>query len=318
MCHPDLDERMKAIEIINSEEDGPGDSFAQRAESYYRKRPQLLSLLHDLYNGYLSLSDRYLHGLAKQCIKQSPFRVSSTHEFSDHEDGEVDSEVVQSSLSYQKPPLKPGSYIEVSEDVLIAELVMKNVEHDLMLHEVDLMKHRKGESSRKIQLQQNLLEVLESERMTLQGQNAALGYQVAALVEENQELATESELMKNRAEELAKCVWKIREEGCVGELRSKIDELQGRVLGLEEKNREYYSEIIRREMEIKEDRDGGGESESACSGCFEFHKWKLLRREGAVRRSKAMQDKKADPGKQRKASTWWAKIKKMGIFECGR
>lgn len=307
---------MRAIEIINSEKDSPGDTFAQRAESYYRKRPQLLSLLQDLYNAFLTLSDRYLQGLAKQnrnhCTKQTASQVSM-HEFSDLEDGEVDSEV-QSTLSYQKPPPSLGSDINANADMLIAELVMKNVEHDLLIHEVSLMVRRSGESSRKIELQENLLDVLESERMTLLGQNAALAYQVSALVEENQVLATESELMKSRAEELAKCVWKIREEGCVGELRSKIDDLQDRIIVLEEKNKEYYNEIVRREMQFKEINRGS--RESGLLGCFKFDMWKL-KRDRAARRKSMEEAEKVDAGKQ-KASSWWAKAKKTDIFRYGR
>ncbi|XP_031406730.1 kinase-interacting family protein isoform X2 [Punica granatum] len=308
----DLDERMKAIEAINSEEDSPEDTFAQRAESYYRKRPQLLSLLQDLYNAYLSLSDRYLRGLVKRKrnrVKQSPSQLSFGG-LSDQDDGEIDSEA-ESTLSYQKPPSTPGS-IKMSVDMLIAELVMKNVEHDLLLHEVNMMECRRGESSRKMELQENLLEVLESERMILLSQNSALGYQVAALVEENRVLATESELMKTRAEELARCVWKIREEGCVGELSSKIDELQGRIFGLEEKNKEYFDEIVRKGMQFEWDTR---HRERSPLGCFEFEKWKLKRERAAIRKS--IEYKKAGAGKKKKVVKWWAKVKNMDIFKCG-
>ena len=36
----DLDERMKMLVMNNGEEDVNGDTFAERAESYYEKRPQ--------------------------------------------------------------------------------------------------------------------------------------------------------------------------------------------------------------------------------------------------------------------------------------
>ncbi|KAK4781962.1 hypothetical protein SAY86_016064 [Trapa natans] len=299
----DLEERVRSMEAVPSEEDHPLDTFAQRAESYYRKRPQLLSLLRDLYNAYVCLSDRYFRGVAKRNrVERSPYQVP-IYNLSEPDDGEADSEA-ESSLSFQKSPPIPISYTAVDADMLVAELVMKNVEHDILLHEVKLMERRRGESWRKMDLQENLLEVLESERMILLSQNAALGHQVAALMEENQVLATESELMRSRAAELAKCIWKIREDGCVGELSCKIDDLKDRIFGLEKQNKEYYEEIVRREMRFI----GDGESRD-CSllGLFAFQRWKLRAAGG-----KPIKDKNAGVGKKQ-ALKWWAKVSKCVI-----
>ncbi|XLR06311.1 hypothetical protein HN51_061193 [Arachis hypogaea] len=41
-------------------EDG-GDSFAQKAEMYYQKRPELIALVEEFYRGYKSLAERYDH-----------------------------------------------------------------------------------------------------------------------------------------------------------------------------------------------------------------------------------------------------------------
>ncbi|XP_045822192.1 protein NETWORKED 4A-like [Trifolium pratense] len=38
-----------------------GDSFAQKAEMYYKKRPELISLVEEFYRGYRSLAERYEH-----------------------------------------------------------------------------------------------------------------------------------------------------------------------------------------------------------------------------------------------------------------
>ncbi|KAK4751028.1 hypothetical protein SAY87_004510 [Trapa incisa] len=227
----DFDEKMKAIETANCGKECTGHTFAQRAESYYIERPQLLSLLQNLYNGYLALSNLYINALAKpdreNCIElESP-------DLQDHD--EVENSEVHSSLSYQKSPM--------SEEVGMAELEMENVEND----------SRMEESYKKIQLQENLLEVLESERMILVRQNADLELQVAALVEQNQVLLGEKELLKYRASELAKCVWKTKGEGCVKELRSK------RVVELEKKEMQLGNE---------DGEDGKGISEGSV-GCFD-------------------------------------------------
>ncbi|KAF5180505.1 Networked 2d-like [Thalictrum thalictroides] len=41
--------------------DEDGDSFAKRAESYYRKRPELISFVEEFYRAYRALAERYDH-----------------------------------------------------------------------------------------------------------------------------------------------------------------------------------------------------------------------------------------------------------------
>ncbi|KAL9688903.1 hypothetical protein QQ045_033330 [Rhodiola kirilowii] len=54
----DMDEKVKSmIKLI--EEDG--DTFAKRAEMYYRKRPELLQLVEGFYRAYRALAERYDH-----------------------------------------------------------------------------------------------------------------------------------------------------------------------------------------------------------------------------------------------------------------
>ncbi|XP_017238075.1 protein NETWORKED 3A isoform X1 [Daucus carota subsp. sativus] len=52
----DLDEKTKAMLKIVEED---ADSFAQRAEMYYRKRPELISMVEEFYRSHRSLAERY-------------------------------------------------------------------------------------------------------------------------------------------------------------------------------------------------------------------------------------------------------------------
>ncbi|QCD92435.1 Protein Networked NET [Vigna unguiculata] len=253
----ELEERMKVLTMSTTEEEEIGDTFAERAESYYQKRPQLLSLLQDLYNGYITLSDRYIQTLAKhKHHSRHSSQVSTVDEgFSDQEEtsgvSHVDSDI-ESSISYQHPPhlvmpifLSKSSMLDV--DAVVAELVVRNVEYDLLMHEVGVMERRYCESSRKSELQKSLLEVLESERIVLLNENASLSYRINTLVEENKELATESVFIKRKAGELAKCVLKMREDHRVYMLHRKIEDLQAQIHGLEKRNKEYYEKLLRRD-----------------------------------------------------------------------
>ncbi|CAN0887071.1 Protein NETWORKED 1A [Linum grandiflorum] len=58
----DMDAKVKAmIKLI--EEDA--DSFARRAEMYYKKRPELMKLVEEFYRAYRSLAERYDHAIAE-------------------------------------------------------------------------------------------------------------------------------------------------------------------------------------------------------------------------------------------------------------
>ncbi|XP_071717797.1 protein NETWORKED 1D-like [Rutidosis leptorrhynchoides] len=64
----DVDVKVKAmIKLI--EEDG--DSFARKAEMYYKKRPELMKLVEELYRAYRALAERYDHatGALRQAHK---------------------------------------------------------------------------------------------------------------------------------------------------------------------------------------------------------------------------------------------------------
>ncbi|RDX93223.1 Kinase-interacting family protein, partial [Mucuna pruriens] len=319
LCKPELEERMKVLAMSTTEEEEIGDTFAERAESYYQKRPQLLSLLQDLYNGYITLSDRYIQTLAKHKHHHSRHssQVSTVDEgFSDQEEvsgvSHIDSDI-ESSISYQHPPpmmmpivLPRSAMLDV--DAIVAELVIRNVEYDVLMHEVGVMERRYCESSRKSELQKSLLEVLESERIVLLNENASLSYRVNTLVEENKELASESVFIKRKAGELAKCVLKMREDHRVYLLHRKIEDLQAQIHGLEKRNKEYYDKLLRRDGH-EDGTKGGGKSEGiALEVCVQMDK---------LRRIKWKDGSSSGKFDGKKTPTLWKKLKNMDLLLCG-
>lgn len=298
---------MKVLAIkTGDEDDNNGDTFGERAQSYYQKRPHLLALLQDLYNGYITLSDRYIQTLAKhQQHHHHHSRHSSQisavdNDYYDQED-QTDWDA-GSSLSYQQPP----TTFLVGDDV-VADLVIKNVEYDILVHETTIMERRCSESSRKIGLQKSLLEVLESERLILLNDNAKLGYRVTALVEENKGLASESMFMKRKASELARCVLKMREDHRVYMLNRKIEDLQGQIYGLEKRNKDYYEQLVRRDQGFEpeeEEKKNGDEVALNGGGCFKMEK--LGRRL-----------KKGGSFGGKKGSGWLERVMTMDLFHCG-
>ncbi|GER31049.1 kinase interacting family protein, partial [Striga asiatica] len=56
----DMDAKVKSmIKLI--EEDADADSFARRAEMYYKQRPELMRLVEEFYRAYRALAERYNH-----------------------------------------------------------------------------------------------------------------------------------------------------------------------------------------------------------------------------------------------------------------
>lgn len=233
--------------VAAGEHSAAGETFAERAEAYYRERPHLLSLLHDLYNAYLCLSDRYSRALAKQRRESSDGGdlVSDDEDCGSLAASESESE---STLSYQQPPAAGcGEGGAVGGDEVVAELVMKYVECDILAGEVTALERRSGESRRKIDLQRSLLEVMEAERVVLASENARLGRRVAEAAEENGRLAAEAAFVKKNAGELARCVLQMKDSRRVSALGRKVEDLQDQIRELEGWNRVYYDMLSKRD-----------------------------------------------------------------------
>ncbi|PIN24837.1 hypothetical protein CDL12_02418 [Handroanthus impetiginosus] len=290
------------------------------ANSYYHERPQLLALLDDLYNGYLSLADRYCQVLAKNNRNSS--RCSSPIPLLkfDEDAGEVIDSDAESSVSFQLSTVLPLQTKEMDADMVVADLVMKTVEYDIVLNELTVVEKRWAELKRKMELQKNLLDVLESERLILLNDNATLGYRVTALVEENKGLLSESLFLKRKAAELARCMLKTREDHRVCMLSGKIEDLQGQIHGLEKRNKEYYEQLVKQEEETNKfagRKSKGGEVN--LEECFQESGGGRLRKCFSFN-VKKVGDQNGNGGgieSTRVSSKLWDKVKKFDLFLCG-
>lgn len=301
--------------------EGDGDTFAERAEWYYQKRPQLLALLQELYNGYTTLLDRCnrMQGKGNLSSHSSSMLVIDQDTLLDQE-AEWDAE---SSLSYQQSPpvgIKSGTFF-VNGDDLVADLVMKNVEKDILLDLERETEQQCHESWRKIELLKKLLEVLESERMVLLNENRRLDFKVQALTAENKGLSCKVTFLKRKAGELARCVLKMREDRRVYMLTRKIEGLQEHIYVLESRNKEYHQQLVmkadqpeKEEKSMKKENVGAsGYLQMALLGCFQVEK--LESNESNEAESYSNTDVKTCRAKR--VQKWWARMKNMDVFKCG-
>ncbi|CAN4087864.1 unnamed protein product [Withania somnifera] len=324
----DLDEKMKKVALKIPEKDSP-DSFAERADAYYQKRPQLLAFLQELYNSYVSLADRYCQALAKnhnhrRYSSPIPPLTFSENGYCDEEDdgGEIIDSDAESSLSFQ-PNFPPSTQDKYDVEMIVADLVIRNVEYDFVLDELNQVEWQNNESSRKIDLQKSLLDVMESERLILLNENATLGYKVAALMEENKAVSAESLFMKRKAAELARCILKMREDHRVCMLSRKIEDLQGQIYGLEKRNKEYYEQLVKHEQEkTRRFKSMKVKREVKLKYCFKVPEEVVV---GITRSFSLGNLKKGGGDKQENANAevrkkvpkLWNRLKKFDIFFCG-
>ncbi|CAL5418069.1 unnamed protein product [Camellia sinensis] len=79
-----MNAKVKAM-IMLMEEDA--DSFARRAEMYYKKRPELMKLVEDFYRAYRALAERYDHTTGQLCqadqtmAEREPHRPEMPHRY---------------------------------------------------------------------------------------------------------------------------------------------------------------------------------------------------------------------------------------------
>uniref|UniRef100_A0A0D9Z120 NAB domain-containing protein n=1 Tax=Oryza glumipatula TaxID=40148 RepID=A0A0D9Z120_9ORYZ len=245
----DNEQRVRALAVSVPEDaaaTATDHSFAERAENYYHKRPQLLALLTDLHHRYLYLADRYSQSLL---AANKPFHAAAASSDCGSSDVDDRSSDAGSSLSFQPPPATSSSVRDaVDAELVVAELVAAWIDREILADEAE---RRKAESARKIELQGSLVEVLESERLVLLGENARVGFRASAAEEEAAAAAAELGYMRRRAAEMARLVVKLREDHRVCMLGRKIEALQSQVYGLELRNRECYEAMAAWEAERK-------------------------------------------------------------------
>ncbi|XP_020094795.1 LOW QUALITY PROTEIN: kinase-interacting family protein-like [Ananas comosus] len=228
----DIEERVRSLAVsLPDEEEDAAHSFAERAENYYQKRPQLLALLQDLHLRYLHLADRYSQSLLKSHHHHLRPPIPSESDDDDAASAEISD--AESALSFQPLPRDPdpdpdrAPAPDLDLDLVVAELVAASG---------------------------SLVEVLESERMVLLGENARLGFRAAAAEEEAAAAAAELGWVRRRAAEMARAVVELREERRVCALGRRIEGLQARVYALERRNRAWCDAAAAAEKERAAER----------------------------------------------------------------
>ncbi|KAJ0230784.1 Kinase-interacting family protein [Hirschfeldia incana] len=192
----ELESRMQVLRVSALEENKTGETFSQRAEWFYQRRPLLLSLCEDLYHGYTTLLERYNHPKP-----QNPKPISQDN------DSDTSSEVT-SILSFQQMQITTCD----KQKELVSQLVTANTEKAMAQEDLHIREQKYREASKTIELLKKLVTLLDMEKEVAVEETANLGHKLTSLLEENRELATEALFMKTEAVRLARCVLKMRDD----------------------------------------------------------------------------------------------------------
>lgn len=216
MLNTDLEARMQILRVSAFEESqGDDDTFAQRAEWFYHRRPLLLSLCLDLYNGYITLLGRSSlptkpNLLLKPTISSHPNQLPLQDDDCISDIDSVSEISFESNSSFQHR--QDSSAVSQKVDELVSQLVTANLDKEIVQHELLHKEQQFHEASKTIELLKKFVMLLEMEKEVAVEENANLGYKLTSLLEENRELATEALFMKNEAVGLARCVLKMRDD----------------------------------------------------------------------------------------------------------
>ncbi|KAK7253003.1 hypothetical protein RIF29_37366 [Crotalaria pallida] len=263
----DMDAKVKAmIKLI--EEDA--DSFARRAEMYYKKRPELIKLVEEFYRAYRALAERYDHAtvelrhahktMAKAFPNQAHFMLSDD---SPYDAAEPHAQGVPlpklSSLepafefsSAQNMPRKNIRSSEEFEDGGNGEVLKQNVKTEIYSEsEGEVQTIRKAMAKMQcdkdaifLQYQKSLEKLSEMERDLIKAQNDVGGLDERATKSEIEIKILKEALSILKAEKDADLV---QYKQCL----EKISELEAEITLAEENSRMLNEQLERAELEVK-------------------------------------------------------------------
>jgi len=189
------DKTMQMLKLIDQD----ADSFAQRAEMYYKKRPVLVDMLGDLYRTHRSLAEQYdllKHGSG---TRQTVFGLSSC----------TQSRSQASSTNGKTTPRSSCSVSIYDSESEVDDPEQEEEEHEgaqveLMRAEAIKMESALQEQQRQVVLMRVEIERLKEQNAALQKaeeENAALKAELAGKDEEKREvirqLASSMDMMRD-------------------------------------------------------------------------------------------------------------------------
>ncbi|KAI3947294.1 hypothetical protein MKW98_030880 [Papaver atlanticum] len=215
----DLDEKMKAVVSLIMQDDG--DTFAQRAEMYYKNRTQLVKMMEEFHRSYRCLAERY-----DRLRPESDHATTSSNSFINVESRQnVDNNGANGNSTASTSDPNPAVSVCAAEDPQSNTAI----EHEAELLDTKEECETDNNDEKDKCGRQIAMSCCENGDMWFD-----MKMQVSKLIEEN--IKQQSELIRRNNEkrkaikDLCLQLDKLTEENMI--LRSPIPKLKGRLLGI--------------------------------------------------------------------------------------
>lgn len=178
--------------------DQDADSFAQRAEMYYKKRPVLVDMLGDLYRTHRSLAEQLDllkngNGTRHTVFGPSSCTQSWSHQAAAAAMGGKGTTGSRSSISLCSDTFDSESEVDdpeqedMEEELSESEDMMKHSSQSLMHAEIEMLKEKNAELQ-KASAENEMLKQKNEELQRVSEENMALKAELAAKDEEKREV----------------------------------------------------------------------------------------------------------------------------------
>ncbi|XP_020092803.1 protein NETWORKED 1A-like [Ananas comosus] len=261
----DMDSKVKAmIKII--EEDA--DSFAKRAEMYYRRRPELMSLMEEIYRAYRALAERYDH--AQGALRQAHQTMAEAFpdqiplEFDDEPSGISPSESELHDLDTDRRISPPFNTADLKKNSREYEMLQKEIsrlseENQNLKNRIKSQSERTDEAESQVFNLKETLSKLESEKeaalLQWQQSSSRLSNLKAEISHTEKEFAKLKEEMQHGLKNL-----KSSEHRCLvleranESLQLELDKLKQRAKEQQEELNEKQAELEKLSISIQEEK----------------------------------------------------------------
>ncbi|CAA7399954.1 unnamed protein product [Spirodela intermedia] len=214
----ELDEKTKVmLKLIEQD----ADSFAQRAEMYYKKRPELVNMVEDFYRAHRSLAERYDLLRSETGARRLAHPGSPTKSWSQNSKNTVDKESRTSSNSFESGESEIEDP-EQEEDEVSSEI------RETSINEACENQSKEETGSETVKRMTEELERLREENV---GLNARLLEKDEEKREVIRQLSLSMDILKEENAEMRKCLKESNKWGPFGFKMPKKGLFQGMFLG---------------------------------------------------------------------------------------
>uniref|UniRef100_A0ACD5YL87 Uncharacterized protein n=1 Tax=Avena sativa TaxID=4498 RepID=A0ACD5YL87_AVESA len=205
----DTDSKIKVmIKIIDED----ADSFARRAEMYYKRRPELMSLLEELYRAYRALAERYDHAAGE--LRQAHKKMAEVFpdEYLLDLDDDLPSETASSEAdSDNRGDMTPffRSFIGTGDSKKRSK---DDQDHEKLQKEISSLSQENQDLKKKISSVLEKSESAESEVICLKKALAQQGLEREAAVSDHEKLQKEISSFSQENQDLKKKISSVLEK----------------------------------------------------------------------------------------------------------